>query len=127
MGFNFKNPPPAATYDGSAYSGFVFWGKIGASTTDGVVRILVPDANTDSSGTVCTTCSDYLGKNLTFTTSWQEFTVLYTDLSQVGFGVPKETTLDASHLYGVQFQVSTKAPAGEAFDVWVDDLYFIKP
>jgi hypothetical protein len=127
MGFNFENPPPVATYDATAYSGFVFWGRIGGTTTDGTVRFLVPDANTDSSGSICTTCSDYLGKNLTFTTSWQMFTVLYSDLSQIGFGLPKETTLNAAKLFGVQLQVTTKAPAGEAFDVWIDDLYFIKP
>jgi hypothetical protein len=127
MGFNFKNPPPVATFDGTAYSGFVFWGRIGSGTTDGTVRFLVPDANTDPSGGICTSCSDYLGENLTFTTSWQMFTVKYTDLSQIGFGLPKETSLEASKLFGVQLQVTTKAPAGEAFDVWIDDLYFIKP
>jgi hypothetical protein len=126
MGFNFKSIT-TQTYDASAYIGFVFWGRIGSTTTDGVVRILVPDLNTDPRGSVCTVCYEYLGENLTFTTSWQQFTVLYTDLAQQTPGVPAETTLDAAKLFGVQFQVSTKAPAGEAFDVWVDDLYFIKP
>jgi hypothetical protein len=127
MGFNFVNPVPTPTsYDASGYAGFVFWGRIGSATTDGVVRFEVTDANTASQGGVCTKCADYLGTMLTFTTSWQEFTVYYTGLSQMGFGLPRETALDAAKLYGVQFQVSTMAPPGEAFDIWVDDIYFIK-
>jgi hypothetical protein len=126
MGFNFKNPT-TATYDASAYVGFVFWGRTGGTTTDGVVRILVPDANTDPRGMVCTTCYEYLGADLSFTATWQQFTVMYTDLAQQNPGVPVETTLDAAAVYGVQFQVSTKAPPDEAFDILVDDIYFIKP
>jgi hypothetical protein len=125
MGFNFKSPRVA--YNATAYTGFVFWGRIGGSATDGTVRFLVSDANTDLQGGLCTTCSDYLGMDLTFTTTWQEFMVHYTDLAQAGFGVPAETTLDAAAVYGVQFQVGTAAPAGEAFDIVVDDIYFIKP
>ncbi len=126
MGFNLKNP--RAAYNASAYVGFVFWGRLGGTATDGTVRFLVPDKNTDPSGGVCTTkCSDFLGENLVFTASWQQFTIMYTDLAQVGFGSPVETTLDAANVYAVEFQVSTKAPAGGAFDIWVDDIYFIKP
>jgi hypothetical protein len=125
MGFNFKNP--RAAYDASAYIGFVFWGRTGSTATDGTVRFLVPDLNTDPAGSVCTTCNDFFGENLMFTSSWQQYTVMYSDLSQAGFGVPTETTLNAANVYAVQFQISTKAPAGEAFDVWVDDIYFIKP
>jgi hypothetical protein len=128
MGVNFKNPRVA--YNASAYSGFVFWGRIGGDSSVSVVRFLVPDANTDPAGGICTPaskCSDYLGTDITLSTSWQQFTVLYTDLAQVGFGSPVETNLDAMAVYGVEFQVSTKAPAGEPFDIWIDDLYFIKP
>jgi hypothetical protein len=125
MGFNFKNP--RAAYNASAYTGFVFWGRIGSSTTAATIRFLVSDAHTDSQGGTCSMCSDYLAMDLTFTTTWQQFTVNYSDLSQAGFGVPAETTLDAAAVYGVQFQVSTTAPAGQAFDVWIDDIYFIKP
>jgi len=125
MGFNFKNP--RATYDASAYIGFVFWGRTGGTTTDGTVRFLVPDAHTDPAGGICTMCNDFFGENLVFTASWTQYTVMYSDLSQAGFGVPTETTLDAASVYAVQFQVSTKAPAGEAFNIWVDDIYFIKP
>jgi hypothetical protein len=129
MGFNLNDPSGGsrASYDASAYKGFVFWGRVGTSSAVTQVRFNVPDTNTDPEGGVCTPaakCSDYLGKNLTFTTTWTEYTVYYTDLMQQGFGSPLETTLAAASIYGCQFQVSTMT-TGAAFDVWIDDIYFI--
>jgi hypothetical protein len=132
MGFNFTNP--RATYDVTAYTGFVFWARIGSKVgaADGGVanvRFNVPDMNTDPSAAVCTACSDYLGYPLTLTTDWQEFTILFTQLAQLGFGAPYEAALDAAHVYGCQFLITTDASignSGAAFDVWVDDIYFIK-
>jgi hypothetical protein len=132
MGFNFTNP--RAAYDASAYTGFVFWGRIGSTvgSADGgvaAIRLNVPDANTDSQGDVCTTCSDYFGVNLTFTTEWKEFTVLFSDLAQVGWGSPYELALDATQVYACQFLITTESADGNAgarFDLWIDDIYFIK-
>jgi hypothetical protein len=125
MGFNLK--AVRGVYDASDYVGFVFWGRTGSTATDGTVRFLVADMNTDAAGGVCTMCNDFFGENLVFTSTWTQYTVMYSDLSQAGFGVPVETNLNAANIYAVQFQVGTKAPAGEAFDIWVDDIYFIKP
>jgi hypothetical protein len=135
MGFNFLSTQ--AAYDASAFIGFVFWGRIGGTLgeADGGVagiRLNVPDMNTDPRGDVCNeagmTCNDFFGKNLTFTTEWQEFEVLYTDLGQLGFGT-YEPALDAAHVYGCQFLVTTDLDNndnGAYFDVWIDDIYFIK-
>jgi hypothetical protein len=136
MGFNFLTDASTA-YDASAYLGFVFWGRIGGQTGEedaGVsgIRLNVPDMNTDPRGGVCTeagmTCNDFFGKELIFTTEWQEFEVLYADLGQSGFGTP-EPALDAAHVYACQFLISTDANngnSGQAFDLWIDDIYFIK-
>jgi hypothetical protein len=131
MGFNFSNP--RAPYDASSYVGFTFWGRIGSTlgTADAgvsLVRLNVPDTNTDSAGGVCTSCSDYLGKDFIFTSEWQEFTVLFSQLAQSGFGKPYETALAATSVYGCQFLVTTDPDVGNAgapFDVWIDDIYFI--
>jgi len=119
-------------YDASAFRGFTFWARSAtATTTPLTVRMLVPDVNTDSAGGVCTVCGDNFGANLSLTTAWQEFFVDYTQLTQIGFGVPNGSqdggpkALAASQMYGVQFQVSAPASA-PAFDVWVDDIQFIK-
>ncbi len=125
MGFNFKSS--LAAYDASSYLGFVFWGRIGGDSSASTVRFFVPDANTLSAGMVCATCDDYFYADLTLTSTWKQFTVYYSDLAQQGFGVPQETSLDAAHLYKVLFQASTKAPPGEPFDIWIDDVYFISP
>jgi hypothetical protein len=122
MGFNFRSSQ--AGYNASSYVGFVFWGRM-TGTGSGAVTFVVPDANTLPAGGVCTTCDDYFFTDITLTSSWQQFTVYYSDLAQQGFGVPQESALDAASVYKVLFQVSTKAPPGEAFDIWIDDIYFI--
>jgi hypothetical protein len=139
-GFNLNafNGPPA-TYDASAYQGFVFWGRIGGTTGTASVKFQVTDRNTAPAGGVCTAasdggtggCYDYFSRNLTFTPTWQEFVVYYGQpcaapaascLAQAGFGLPRGLPgLDAAHIYSCQFQLA----AGAAFDIWVDDVYFI--
>ncbi len=120
----------ASTYDASAYRGFVFWARSGAATGTTSVKFAVPDINTDAAGGVCsaasdggaTGCSDYFAKTVTLTPTWREFVVYFSQLGQAGFGVPKGLTgLDVTHIYSCQFQFSP----GAAFDVWIDDVYFI--
>jgi hypothetical protein len=130
MGFDMVDLAGAKkVYDASAYRGFTFWGR--SATGPLSVRMLVPDVNTDSTGGICMPCGDNFGTNIVLTTAWQQYFVYYTDLRQVGFGHPNANddggpgALAAAQLYGCQFQVS--APASTpAFDVWIDDVYFIK-
>jgi hypothetical protein len=136
MGFNFLADASTA-YDASAYLGFVFWGRIGSQVgeDDGgvfTIRLNVPDMNTDPRGGVCSeagmTCNDFFGRELLFSTEWQEFVVLFADLGQSGFGTP-EPAVDAANVYACQFLISTDANndnSGQAFDLWIDDIYFIK-
>ncbi len=122
MAFTFENPK--AAFNASAYDGVVFWARVGSSSDATTFAFLVPDVNTDPQGSVCTKCYDYLGKIVTVTTSWQEFKVPFTSLRQSGFGVPAESTLAKTAIYGLSFQVITSSPSGQAFDLWVDDIYF---
>ena len=119
----------SSTYDGTPYQGFSFWGRIGGTSGSTAVRFSVPDPNTVAQGGVCTDdaggtagCSDYFGKAFTFTPTWQQFVVYYDQLGQQGFGTPKGLPgVDAAHMYSCEFQ----PVAGAAFDVWIDDVYFI--
>ena len=116
-------------YDATAYQGFRFWAR--SSTGPIVVRFSVPDVNTSSTGKVCTACGDNFGVNLTLTNGWTQFVVYYTQLAQQGFGHPNgsdpggPTALAASQVYGCQFQV-TNQTATMPFDIWVDDIDFIR-
>jgi hypothetical protein len=123
MGITLESPRAAfPTHD---YDGVVFWARLGNDAGSIVVYVQLPDVDTDPQGDVCTTeCFDYLATNVTVTGVWQEFKVPFASLKQTGFGVPKETTLASAGIYGIQFQVDTANPAGEAFDLWIDDVYF---
>jgi hypothetical protein len=130
MGFDMVDLSGAKQlYDASGYQGFTFWGR--SATGPMAVRMLVPDVKTDSSGGICMPCGDNFGTTLTLTPAWQQYFVYYTDLKQLGFGHPNgsddggPTALAASQIYGCQFQVSAPASTA-AFDVWIDDIYFIK-
>lgn len=129
MGLNLNSPTSGSnlgkrlTYDASIYRGFMFYGRIGAGTT-ATVSLSVPDHNTDPLGGVCTSaCGAHFTTVLTFTTSWVQYIVYFTDLKQAAWGRPQETALDSAQIYGPTFNVGPSTP----FDVWVDDIYFILP
>jgi hypothetical protein len=126
MGFDLDDPGAGAakrTYDASSYSGVTFWAM---GSAGGSVRFNVADKATDPSGGIFMgstgpdQCSDHHGHALMLTTTWQEFTFTWAQLTQQGFGYA-EATLDTSHLIGMQFQVGV--PTG-SFDVWIDDIAF---
>jgi hypothetical protein len=115
------------TYDASAYKGLAFWAKSNTSTTS--VRIGFKDKNTAPEGGQCDAmmssgamaCNDDWGKALTFTDTWQPFTVMFSDLTQAGWG-KAFTAFDVKAVYSVQFQVSQ----GIDFDVCIDDVFFVR-
>jgi hypothetical protein len=120
----------SSPYDATRYQGFTFWGRIGAASGTTVLKFAVPDKNTSAAGGVCTAgdgstagCGDYFASvPKTFTPTWQQFVIYYRDLAQAGFGSPKGLiALDAANIYKCQFQLVQ----GPAFDVWIDDVYFI--
>lgn len=118
MGVNFLDPK--GQYDASAYQGITFWGKKAAGS--GNVRLKVPDSNTDPDGKVCNECFNDFGMDLVFTDQWQQYTVPFRAMRQgKGWGNPIKSSIEASKLYAIQFQVNEK---NAAFDIWVDDIQF---
>lgn len=125
MGFDLQNPGGTATkglYDASMYSGVTFWAM---GTAGGPVRFNVPDKATDMVGGVCSgtgamQCSDDHGHSLTLTSTWQQFSFPWAQLTQQGYGYT-EASLDTAHLVGMKFQVGN--PTG-SFDVWIADIAF---
>jgi hypothetical protein len=92
-----------------------------------ILRFNVSTRDTDPQGNVCTSCDDHFGTWLTLTTSWQKYTVMFSDLAQEGWGLPGPTQglrFDASRTYEVQFVVQ---PAGKPFDYWIDEVSFVLP
>jgi endoglucanase len=122
MGFSFTDPKAAYDAKANGYTGISFWAKIGSGSA-AQVRLKVPDVATDPDGKVCTNaCFNDFGADLTLTETWTKYTIPFSTMTQMdGWGDPHPPAIDASKLYGVQFQVTTM---GAQYDVWIDDLQF---
>lgn len=125
LGLNFNSPPAGvtATYDASAYVGITFF-----AMGTGSIAVLFPDRDTDPTGLVCALadrgrCSDHFARQIVLSSTWQQYTVLFADLRQQGFGYLPPGGFDTTGVYGVLWQAMGPA----AFDIWIDDLSFVAP
>jgi hypothetical protein len=126
MGFNLNAPSGSpGVYNASAYQGFTFWAR-SLGSTNVTVRFNVLDRNTapPASGGTCDggACNGYYGANLTIGTDWQQYIIYFSQLARPVFSIPDGVNFDPAHMIGCQWQVVQ----GMAFDLWVDDVYFVK-
>lgn len=124
FGFDFSNDGVAkGAYDASAYKGISFWVKVGAGAT-GSIRVNLGDKNTTPEGGVCATgkCSDDFGKDIVATEEWKRFDILFSDMAQVGWSMVLLPSVEKSALYALHFQTGVD----KTFDIWIDDVAFIK-
>jgi hypothetical protein len=129
LGFNFTEQlGMVEAYDASAYCGVRYWAKAAAATA---LRFRVPDGNTHPVGAVCVdggpagmACYDHFSAAAAFTTEWQEFTVMFAALQQIGTGYhPASMKLQADKLYGLEWALPGQ---NNAFEIWVDDVELLK-
>ena len=120
-GFGVDFSEPRKPYDASKYTGISFLAKK-APNSVAMVRVKVPDANTDPDGKVCSDCYNDFGLSFELSDEWTRYTVNFKDLKQEeGWGDPRPPASSTDKLFGLQWQVST--PNAE-FDVWFDDIRF---
>jgi endoglucanase len=119
MGFALSDGKASCKFDASKYKGISFWAKK-APGSIGTVRLKVPDAQTDPDGKICKQCFNDHGMTFEFTDVWTQYTVPFKAMKQEDWG-PKDAGIDATKIYGVQFQVNVK---NAEFDIWVDDIQF---
>lgn len=129
MGFNFiELLTKVKPYDASAFCGVQFWGKAAATTK---VRLRVPDIDTHQSGGVCTdpgttgtACYDHFGTPVSLGTTWQQFSVKFSDLTQVGTGYhPADGLLKTDQLMALEWALPASS---KTFEIWIDDVAFTK-
>ena len=123
LGFNMKllNGATHPPYNATAYCGVHFFGKVGAgASTKALFRVIDKYSHPDGGecGTGGKPCYQYFQKQLTFTTAWQEQSVLFTDLVNASW--PPKLALDA--VFSVEFGLTASAK----FEIWVDDVAFLK-
>ena len=137
-GFGTDFAPKAAmatdstAYDASAYSGIALRAKAAAPVS---LRVSVSDSGTAPEGGKCTNttvttdptrCGDYFGSDITVGTDWQDFVLPFAMMAQRGFGLPIATGIDKTKVYTVRAQVKGTAAAPCVFDLWIDDVSFVK-
>jgi len=145
-------PRVTVPFDISRYKAVTFWGM--TTTPDPTagalqVKIQFPDTDTDPRGQVCngggpniSRCYNSYGRNLKFTSTWQQFTVLLT-ASTVDAPVEGGIAIDLSfgyqgakwiptQVYGMNWQGQKNTiPDPDAgpplpIDIWIDDVYFVE-
>lgn len=125
-----------ATYDASAYKAVHFFAKVEAGSAT-AVHFAILDKHTDPGGMLCCLtektctgtenfksnglCYDHFAKDLVFTASWAEYTIPFSDLNQIGWGVNMVDALDAAHVFNIQFSWGP-----EPMNLWIDDISFVK-
>jgi hypothetical protein len=120
LGITLNNFQP---YDASKYDGISFYAKVGPKSTT-AVRLQFADGQTVPDGGICKACWNHFGKDLTLTKDWKKYTVSFAELAQMeGWGDPRPPSVDAKRLMQILWAVSGK---GTDFDVWVDQVKFLK-
>jgi hypothetical protein len=135
--------------DLSDYSGFTFWAMASSSGRQSI-RVQINNAHTDPRGRECTPsddpsnekyCYNGYGKAILLTSTFTQYRVDFSELRQDpgwGYDPDLESFNPASGAFSMNFEVPlpgcvtdeiAKCAGGSApvaFDVWIDDLYFVK-
>ena len=89
VGVDLSNPGTEQSakvlYDAAAYAGITFWARAQSATT---VAVVLPDVDTDAAGNTCTNCAHDYYKTVQVSTSWQRFTVGFSELVLAPGGAP---------------------------------------
>ena len=122
----------STVYDASQYSGVALFAKSVAPIS---LRVSVSDAGTAVEGMVCVNttdktnkmrCGDYFGSDVTIGTDWQDYMIPFAMMKQRGFGLPIATGIDKSKVYTIRAQIKGSAAAPGAYDLWIDNVRFVK-
>jgi hypothetical protein len=137
-----------AVVDLNLYSGLTFWAMAWPGGRQSI-RVQVNDWQTDPRGGYCSSsrstdqgnCYNSFGKSFMLTDTFTQYTLAFSELRQdPSWGNPRgaKLTLDRGQIYSLNFLVALPGCTAEdsnancagasppvAFDVWIDDLYFV--
>src|SRR6478735_6438799 len=106
-------------YDASSYQGVTFWARAQSPTK---ISVLLPDADTDAAGNICTSCAHHYYQTVEVGTDWQRFTIAFSELVLEPGGAPRPTAFKASAVVSLMLGF---AP-GQQYDFYLDDVAFVK-
>jgi hypothetical protein len=122
-------------YDASAYSGFTFFAKGTATSTDGanMVRVGVPTSasSSPSSGGTCSAvspmyCDGHWGKVIALTANWTQYTIKWSELT-LNTNSVGGAAFTPNLLIGFHWQAGGQATptlVAGGMNMWIDDLAF---
>jgi len=130
IGVDLNNKGTKLTWDASAYNSVTFWARVAAPTTGLSVTVLMQDIDTDklTSGKTCDPdvqgCDHHYFKVISVTTNWQRFVIAFADLMPEPGTKPEPVpAFKPGAISSVQFRVNS----GITYDLYVDDVAFVKP
>jgi hypothetical protein len=110
------------SYDASRYVGISFRAKVGKDSSPSI-RFKMGDINTHPDLGVCTSCWNHFGQDISLTSEWKLYKVLFTAARQEPYwGSPRPDSITSSALYSFDFSIKP----GQKFDIWVDDIQFLQ-
>jgi hypothetical protein len=106
---------------GRGYTGLRFWARREYSTSASTVYILISDVNTDPLGGKCTTnCYNDYRTYVTLSTSWQEYTIYWNQLTP-SWSEAGKPAFAANAIYTIQWRFYP----GDDFNLYVDNVEFV--
>lgn len=99
--------------DVSRRRGVTFWVKGKSNLTLSVATVQTLDTQ------VCNPCNDHYHRTMTLTNTWTSYTVLWSDLTQFGWGTP--VRFDTTQVEYLQFAFDANA----SFELYLDEVSFL--
>ncbi len=120
--------------DATAFSGISFWAKGGPGTGDTlqstlsvqiVIPMTLPADNPGAHGECTIGCYDHYKVLQELSEEWQEFSFVWDDMTQSGWGRPVPFT--PHRMMTLQFATAVTSTEGISFDFWIDQIEFVAP
>ncbi len=132
VGFTLNGPDMGLfAYDASAYTGIVFWAKLGDAGAVTTMKVNLSDKVSEPAGGICDEsgedeakkCFDHWFYTARLGTEWAPIVIPFEELTRDGTGAePTAEAVDVAGLYVIEFRFAQ----GEDFDVYIDDVGFYR-
>ncbi|WP_437897872.1 hypothetical protein [Sorangium sp. So ce124] len=130
FGFALNGPDGGRlAYDASAYSGIVFWAKLGDAGAATTMKVNITDKTSDPAGGICdesgedvaNPCFDDWSTTTHLGAEWAPVVIPFEEFARGGEGAePSAEAIDLTGLFAIEFGFTQ----GEDFDVYIDDVGF---
>lgn len=128
IGFALNGPDMGLfAYDASAYTGIVFWAKLGDAGAVTTMKVHISDKFSEPAGGICdesgedeaNKCFDHWSSTARLGAEWAPVVIPFEEFARSGSGAE---AIDLAALYVIEFRFAQ----GEDFDVYIDDVGFYR-